>query len=675
MIPTTLGSEDVFLLPYPANWLSAPVLTPSLQADSLRSEGGIERRQAYASTLISEFAFTIQLSADDNAEFRVGLQALKNSRVLCPFWPSVQSSESFADPAFTTGLWLIAQADLSEWEVNETGIASEFTTTEGAFRVPLMVGYFAKTPNPDADTSVETECRIDFKESGDADFALVPTETDGVAGPALPTGEIPKIFPLSPNWASGPEAGAATVEISRSQIGFGREPASTFYPQSSSRPLKLGFTAETSDQAAELVSFFSKRQAIVESFWLPGALDECQLTVATDGVSAVLHVDDVEAIGDNDWIAIIKISDDTVQIRKITSRDVGAKTITLNVAPSAHALNSVRIVSAILSRFKKPSLAISFITPSVADAAIAFVEVSTEYADTAGETIGVTQGALPKVAFLYRFTRNYPGGTITDRFTSFDRPVVVGGSETFAKTKDTFIEHGDINDTLDPEKTTVSITSRAFTGNPLLLFLPNQLEGNLYLEILECQPDATGAASSATMRFYGTVSKPQFVGPKIKATVAHILRDLGRSVPRYIEQPNCNYEVFGGPCGKDPTEFTFEAEITAIDGNTITLDLAAVDEFFAFGKVWFGSGSTYQGRSVYNSAASGLSTILTIDRPFADPVSVGDTVTARAGCDKVSTTCKIKFDNHVRFGASEFTPNGNPSLVKVVQNETSGGKK
>jgi uncharacterized phage protein (TIGR02218 family) len=675
MISTTLNSETVYLLPYQPNWDDAHVLTPSINSEVVKSSGGIERRQAFAASLLSDYSFRLQLYGTENTAFRVALQTLGKTRVLCPFWPSAQTSAAITPPAFTTGLWLIAQGDISEWEVNETGVASAFTPDDTAFRVPLMLGIFSKPIDPDDDTSDEIDVKITFREGGDADYALTPTETDGTAGPTLPNSEIPKIFPLSPNWSKQPESGGATVDITRSNIGFGREQASTFYPQASSRPISLGVTAETSAQAAALVSFFAKRQGIVEPFWLPGVLKECALTTATNGVSAVLHVDDVSALGDNEWIALLKIADDSLELFHIESRDVGAKTITLNAAPAAHTASSVRIVSAIVARFKKPSFGISFITPEVADAAVSFIEVPTEYEAQADEVIGVTHGALPRVAFLYKFTRNYPGGTITDRFTSYERPIVIGGSETYAKDKDTFIEHGDINDTLDPERTTVALTSRVFSGNPLLLLLPNQLEGNLYLEILECFPDEDGEAATANSLFYGTVSRPQFTGPKIKAEVAHILRDLGRAVPRWTVQPTCNYEVFSAACSKDPTGFTFDVEVLAISGNELTVDLASDPDYFSFGRAWFGSGSTYQGRSIYASAASGPWTIITVDNPFSSSVVVGGTIKIRAGCDKLYATCSGKFENAPSFGGAPFVPVGNPSLVKIVQNETEGGKK
>ena len=56
MISTTLNSEEVYLLPYPDHWGAPPVLTTSIEADILDSKTGIERRQALASKIISEFA-------------------------------------------------------------------------------------------------------------------------------------------------------------------------------------------------------------------------------------------------------------------------------------------------------------------------------------------------------------------------------------------------------------------------------------------------------------------------------------------------------------------------------------------------------------------------------------------------------------------------------------------
>jgi hypothetical protein len=115
----------------------------------------------------------------------------------------------------------------------------------------------------------------------------------------------------------------------------------------------------------------------------------------------------------------------------------------------------------------------------------------------------------------------------------------------------------------------------------------------------------------------------------------------------------------------------------SISGNEITVAVSGTFAagYFAFGRIWCGSAGTYQSRSIYNSTATSAGNVtLTIDAPL-DGVSVSGSVSFSPGCGKTVDDCTTKFDNYIRFGASPFIPVGNPSLVKVVQNTTSGGKK
>lgn len=677
MKAVTFHSETCYLLPYFGAWGVGYALSSKFKAEGTTDEKGLEARRAYASAPVSAVSFALQLGEEENKEFRTALRVLGDSRVLCPFWPAVQAASAVTAPPFVTGIWLIAERDLSAWEVNETGTAAVITPTATAVRVPLMLGELADVRNPEAVALDELQARIQFVEASAAGYALRSTEADSDDGPALENGITPKLFPLREVWNANPGAGDALVTITREEIGYGRERAQVFHDQTAQRPLTLSYINGTLAEAAALFKFFTVRRGFVETFWMPGTMREARLTAPTDGISTTIEVDDTSALAAGEWIAIVTAAG-SVEILHVDSLDAEAGTVTLDAAPAEHEVGAVRIVSAVVARFQRPELDIRFITPLVSDAQIRAIEVPTEYTAQEGETIGVTHGALPTVAYLYKFSVRNPGGTIYYRFTSFDIPVTVD-AEVFQKTREIFITHtGAIPDTLDFEGASVQIKSRGFSGNPLLLLHPNQLEGPLFLEILSCEPDSDGYAATAETLWIGKIAKPQFDGPMIDAQCVHILSELGRSTPTWKIQPYCNYQIYSTPCGVDPEAHTVEGTVDAIDGTSLTLSGLPVDraaDYFAYGRVYFGAGATYESRSIYGSTAvvAGVVT-LTIDLPFR-ALAVAAEVSLRPGCDGQSSTCTAKFDNHARFGGEEYTPAGNPSIIPITQNQTEGGKK
>jgi hypothetical protein len=418
-------------------------------------------------------------------------------------------------------------------------------------------------------------------------------------------------------------------------------------------------------------------QGSVQSFWIEGAFEDVALAAPSTAGSATISVTDAAALGDNTYLAAIAGYDAAPIHRRILSKDTGANTVTLDASLGDFAVGQVRLVSLILARFKKPELELTFDKPGYASAKIAFMETPVEYTAPSGETPGIDHGALATPAFLFRFHRKYPGGTLTDRMTSAERPIVLAG-EVFPMRP---IEHADIVDSLNPEKSTVKLKTRAFEGNPLQLFSPNRLEGKLFLEILECTPDANGYAGSADIRFVGVVDAPRIKGSFIDGTATHILRELNHSVPTALRSRSCTRNLFGRPCGLAVGDWTFTANAAVPTGNNIALGglaksggLPAIGvDYFLGGNVWFGSAETYQSRGIEASTAeSGGAITLTLGRAFNGTPS--GTIYLTPGCDQSRETCKNKFSNYARFGGQPFTPNGNPTFLKIEAPATTGKK-
>jgi hypothetical protein len=345
----------------------------------------------------------------------------------------------------------------------------------------------------------------------------------------------------------------------------------------------------------------------------------------------------------------------------------------------------VSLVSLVLVRFRKAELEIKFDTDQFASANITFIETSPEYNALSGETYGTTYGPLPSKAFLYRFYRRLPTLTVIDRFTSFETNISASG-EGFVSYKGHF-EHGDITDSLDIERTTVQVKSRAFTGNPLLLFLPNSLEVPLECEILECSPDASGTAGAPRQLFIGEVTAPNQTGPLLKAEVTHKLSTLLGNVPTMLVQPSCPYKLFSSPCGLLESDWRFSAVVVSYSSTASTITLGTFArtnggslpsfsaDWFLYGKITRDNGSASWSRSIYGSTAiSGGHITVTLSIALTTPAVPGDTVYLNPGCTGTVGECKDKFLNFPKnFGGSLFVPNGDPSFGEAPK--TSGGGK
>jgi len=496
----------------------------------------------------------------------------------------------------------------------------------------------------------------------------------------LPNGRTPKIFSISPDWSKDAEAGQAHFEIPRQNYGYSRMPALAFYPHSPARILALGFTRANFDQIVSLVSFFILRGGLHESFWIPGVLQECRLVAPT--ASSVIQVNDASLLGDNRWIALY--APDGVTGFRVLAVDLVANTLTLDRAPGVYDPSTTLIASLLLGRFNSPKLKLTFADMGIAQADVGFIETPNEYADPAGEIYGETHGAVPNRAWLFRFHVDLPGGSAIARVTSYGRNVSVAG-EIFVS--DNF-EHTDIPDSLELDTAQIEIKGRIGPNNPLRQFSPNTLEGELYCDVLMCEPDASGNAGTAVTVFLGITVEPDFKGPNFQAKINHVLSALGGDVPTMLKQPTCNTCAFSEVCGLATYDWVLYANVIGVAGNVLSISglhpmgarrippaYENAADAYALGSVWFGDGPTRQERLIFSSAFPGAGDRqnLTLEMPFSPAPT--DVVYLLPGCDQRPATCTAKFNHHEFFFGHEFVPVGNPSVVKVVVNQTAGGKK
>lgn len=128
---------------------------------------------------------------------------------------------------------------------------------------------------------------------------------------------------------------------------------------------------------------------------------------------------------------------------------------------------------------------------------------------------------------------------------------------------------------------------------------------------------------------------------------------------------NCNYDLGDSRCGIDLVAYKYNAAVvSSIDTDRVIFAAThdsfedVAEDYFAFGKIAWQSGDNdgTEGEIAHSSEADGTSITFTLRLPSPTDIDIADTFDVYAGCDKLSTTCKTKFDNIDNFGGFHLIP-------------------
>lgn len=689
MIAVSFQSLTAYLLDDRPSWTEPVELTAELPA---HAEGGVTQREArtpLADTLRLGLRYNCLLDDEAVPAFRNALQALTTERILCPLWPAL--IEAGSTPIVLASYYVC---------IDDSGDAPEIKThAELPFSrdaYPLLIGRFERRPSlrqPAGDLAVAD---ISFIEN-DA-WSITPPlplggiERDDDTGAVIYSDDYPQLngrllFPFRPNWSNAPGTDV-DVALQRANIGAGRTTADQYFAQPAIRGAKQFFTLDAAEPW-QLLAFFLNCGGVQKSFWLPSGIADAKLTAAVAAVDTTLTVEDSSTVGDNRFLLIDDLSIRTpVQVSSLPSG-----TSLQLTAPVGNAYGAGdRLESLMLARFKTTRLTFRFNAGDLAGAAIEFRELPWEDETVAGETEGTTIGALPVSAYLYEFLIDYGDAQTYFRFTDFERDLSYS-SNTFtarpsALAKDAcWIEHGPIVETDNLQRQEVSLKSRRFSGNPLNLFLPLQLEWPLQLDIYEVTI-SNGAIVSAERVFSGEVDDAKYAPPLITARASSLGALFERNIPIELIQPGCNATLFDNRCALLRADWKWTGLVTSYDSatgalvlNTVTRVLADAIALasgrFAGGMLIAGSGSTAQRRMIAgNTALVGSDITLTVATPFTTAPSVGSTITFHPGCPgRYQEDCIGFFNNGPRFRGFPFMPLANPSFANIRETQSTGGKK
>ena len=665
----TWNSVSALLLDDKPNFAQPYELTCSLPAYVERGETGREARIGLGDTPRLSLKFSAILETQAVSDSRNALQSLNTQPVLVPLWVAKRHP---SDTHPVSAAWYAVYRDGQLTQVYASGsVPGGLSAADWV--VPVMVGILSSAPNPQLLTSETWSVDFEFTENTSdsltLDAYLVPTWIS--VG-----GTYPRIFPWRPNLATVPKGAGARVTIDRQPLGHSRATADAFWSQPSYRPEERYYTLQDNDPW-NFIRYFQDNLTLPS--WLRGEIAESRLSADVTATQTSVAVDTPSVIGANSFAML---DDGTNQaLLKVTGTTGSTWSLAYQVG-YAFSKDSTQIFSLLLARFDAQSITLRFEHDTLAQASVKWREVPWETTTPAGETPGVTTGATPTSAYLYAFSCAIPGATQTYLFTDFERSLTYGGN-TYAQQP---FEHGDIIERIGLERQRITIKSRAFTGNPLLLLIPFQLEVPLMVEIIEVDVSGSTASNPRTV-FYGEVASAKLTGPFIEATAESMPSLFERKVPRVLMQPTCNWALFDGGCGLNKSTFEYLAKVVSWTSsglslvvNTITLASVAQSSLaahlFAGGYAIIGTGSAQQFRLIGDNAVqSGANLTLTLGTALWGTIAAGTDVKLYPGCDGRYATCSSKFSNASRFGGFPFMPIGNPSFIRVSKNASSGGKK
>lgn len=164
-----------------------------------------------------------------------------------------------------------------------------------------------------------------------------------------------------------------------------------------------------------------------------------------------------------------------------------------------------------------------------------------------------------------------------------------------------------------------------------------------------------GDVSAGTvLKFLGRVADVEAAGVEAFITVASHTELLNQDMPRNLYLPGCVHTLFDAGCTLSKAAFTVSRTVLA--GATTQLvpitDAAAAGHYDLGGFTVTSGALTGYKRSVKQWAGPNLK-LLT---PLPTALAAGVTIDLFPGCDKLQSTCDVKFSNKANFRGFRFVP-------------------
>lgn len=236
-------------------------------------------------------------------------------------------------------------------------------------------------------------------------------------------------------------------------------------------------------------------------------------------------------------------------------------------------------------------------------------------------------------------------GLTTWRYTSADRDIVIGADTyTAIAIKDSGMVQGgssnnDLTVQIDP---TVPLTD---------LFQSTPPSSEITLTVRRKHDDD----AEVLIAWKGFVTNVKRAEDDSYATVVGqtYLASFERSGLRLGWTRGCPHVLYDDECRVDPEDFAVTAEITSMDGNSVTVDVAGghpIDWFTGGFIEWEANADGTKDHRSIQASPTALRFVL-LGTTYR--LEVGMTVKLYPGCNLTTDNCKNKFDNLANFGGCE----------------------
>jgi hypothetical protein len=158
---------------------------------------------------------------------------------------------------------------------------------------------------------------------------------------------------------------------------------------------------------------------------------------------------------------------------------------------------------------------------------------------------------------------------------------------------------------------------------------------------------------------------------------------LNRNILTRKFQYSCPNSIYDRWCGLKFEDWSFEVEVTAIDGLKVSFDVVptqvldaegnpmfdeegqAIMETKTYPDQWLNLGLMLKG-GVHTLITTSSANSFTLYRQHVG-LAIGDIFSVVPGCDQSKKMCDEKFNNWARYAGHQFIPNSNPIFTQLIK--------
>lgn len=170
--------------------------------------------------------------------------------------------------------------------------------------------------------------------------------------------------------------------------------------------------------------------------------------------------------------------------------------------------------------------------------------------------------------------------------------------------------------------------------------------------------DTNRVFKGSFVRFSGMTGPAAWEAGRIDLLVRSLTSTLNVQVPRETAQPQCMFQVFDPGCGLNEQLWRVNGVVESVNAGRAGLmsfgtNLTQDDGWFDLGLLEFLGGAMNGVARTVKRYADGT---VYLGLPLPVAPQPGQTFIIRPGCNRTEPTCRLKFNNRLRFKATPFVP-------------------